>query len=183
MRNDGSLLALGLVALVAGAAAFKQRSSGSAKKTPRISGWTDDGEPIYASRKRPPRFKGRSVNPVIALPKPPGPWVDDERCSVCGADYDDHKAGVTFDAATTNLRAAAGGFAEGGGYRSRGPVLHMMRVMKLADWYQTHAPCGYAMQSQRHVTAKQRREAQRQELERQQRQRRAMQVPLRQVPF
>jgi len=90
-------------------------------------------------------------NVTVPLPDPPGPWVDDERC-ICGdhfATYAAFNSRVTFGEASQALRqlnqsAEAGDFwrgQESGGFRSRGPVLHMMRVMKLERWYEKHATC------------------------------------------
>lgn len=41
------------------------------------------------------------------------------------------------------VRAANGGFdsENGGGYKSAGPVLWAMRVLKLDLWYTTHRAC------------------------------------------
>lgn len=83
-----------------------------------------------------------SPNPWIAAPTAPGPWVDEHRCEGCGERYDEYVAGITFDAAAHRLRQAAKAAGdEGGGYRSRGPVLWVMRCMKLEDWYMRHFGC------------------------------------------
>jgi len=169
-------------------AAIAPRPAGSAKKGRRIKsgkivGWTDDGDPIYASRKRPRRFRGRSVNPVVKPPKPPGPWVDDERCQACGALFDDFHAGIDFADAAHRLRQLSGGYRAGGGYRTRGPVLWMMHVMKLEDWYREHAPHGWEYQAQQHQRRRQQRQRQHAQAQWRQRTRRARQVPLEQVPF
>ena len=90
-------------------------------------------------------------NTWVPLPDPPGPWVDDERC-ICGAHFGTYAAfnsRVTFAEAAAALRqlnqsAEAGDFwrgQESGGFRSRGPVLHMMRVFKLERWYAAHESC------------------------------------------
>jgi hypothetical protein len=39
------------------------------------------------------------------------------------------------------VRAANGGYEGGGGYRSAGPVLWAMRVLKLDAWYYYHRDC------------------------------------------
>lgn len=39
------------------------------------------------------------------------------------------------------VRATNGGFEGGGGYRSKGPVLWAMRVLKLDAWYNYHRDC------------------------------------------
>jgi hypothetical protein len=99
------------------------------------------------------------VNPYVAPPLPPGEWVDDEKC-ICGASYHAHKVrtfkrrrvysrrrGVRysspfFASASDRLRRIAKAQGDkGGGFRSRGPVLWMMRVIKLADWYDQHHGC------------------------------------------
>ncbi len=106
----------------------------------------------------------RYVNTPIPEPFPPGPWVDKERC-ICGdhrADYRSYNSHVTFEQAAERLRdenqlaeigedpqlefrsAITGGDPHDeapGGYRSRGPVLWVMHVMKLERWYQDHEHC------------------------------------------
>lgn len=84
---------------------------------------------------------GCSVNEAIPAPKSPGPWVDEERC-VCGATYTDHRTWPDWMEATDMVRRANGGWHAGGGYRTRGPVLWAMHVLKLTDWYEKHYFCG-----------------------------------------
>ena len=81
-----------------------------------------------------------TVNAAIDLPVSPGPWVDARRCD-CGEDYKTFRAWPSFEDAAFRIRVANGGFGEGGGFRSRGPVLWMMRVMKLEAWYLAHQAC------------------------------------------
>lgn len=85
------------------------------------------------------------INETIREPSSPGPWVDGQRCHVCGACYRDHRSVAVeydwIDAAET-VRQANGGWESGGGYRSRGAVLWAMRVGKLTDWYFVHSQCG-----------------------------------------
>ena len=98
-------------------------------------------------------------NVPLPLPEAPGPWVTDKRCE-CGdhlADYKDTHYGITFGEAANELRhrnqaaerQGSLGFQSTfddddppGGFRSRGPVLRMMRVMKLEAWYAEHGSCG-----------------------------------------
>lgn len=82
------------------------------------------------------------VNPLIRKPRPPGRWVNYESC-ICGARYNDLRCGVGFGEAAQMLRIkaeAAGDIT--GGYRSRGPVLWLMRVSKLDAWFSMHFDCG-----------------------------------------
>jgi len=84
-----------------------------------------------------------SVNPLFAEPSPPGPWVSGERCLGCGEDYGDFRGPLDFAAAADVLRQAAKTAGDdGGGYRSRGPVLWVMRVFKLDAWFLQHMECG-----------------------------------------
>lgn len=88
------------------------------------------------------RWKGAVVNEHIAEPKRPGGWVNRERCLCCGARYSEHRGQVvdySWDAATQLVRSNNGAT---GGFRSRGPVLWAMRVLKLTDWYLVHEICG-----------------------------------------
>lgn len=104
------------------------------------------------------------ANADLPLPEPPGPWVNESRC-VCGAhlaDYKRSRFGVTWDQGVDLLRtvnAAAeqqgelpgiGGSPDdpGAGFRSRGPVLWAMRVLKMERWYAAHATCGGAWYSE-----------------------------------
>lgn len=95
-------------------------------------------------------------NATFPKPLPPGPWVTKWRC-VCGdhiEDYKDFRSGVSFGEAAQVLRDAnqaeeLGGKRQildpgdpPGGRRSRGPVLWVMRVIKLQRWYDAHAACG-----------------------------------------
>ena len=83
-----------------------------------------------------------AVNPRLDAPPPPGPWIDDERCAVCGALYADHRCPDGWTDATQALRVEARGQGDlGGGYRSRGPLLWRLRVAKLADWFRAHVDC------------------------------------------
>lgn len=75
----------------------------------------------------------------MGAPRPPGVWVDDDECGVCGERYADFRPGIQWDDAVAMLRASAD---QGGGYRSRGPVLWRMRVLKLSAWYGRHYVCG-----------------------------------------
>lgn len=86
--------------------------------------------------------KSTPVNSTIALPRSPGSWVDEERCT-CGATYAQFRAYPDWQEACATIRTANGGFTGGGGFRSRGPVLHVMRVMKLLAWYQEHYFCAH----------------------------------------
>jgi len=140
------------------------RASGSAtrgrKKAP--IGWTAQGDPIYKPRghKR-HEHKGLTVNPQIRLPPAPGPWVDESACT-CGATYDKHRAGVTFGAARTALEQAWPK-QQGARFITTGPVLYMMRAIKLDDWYMSHHGCGMEWQmAQSRRVADQRRRRQRQ---------------------
>lgn len=82
------------------------------------------------------------VNPDFKKPRSPGAWVDDHTCS-CGCNYATFRAGYTFHDAVYVLRNRAKGEGdEGGGFRSRRPVLWVLRVLKLGLWFQVHEGCG-----------------------------------------
>lgn len=70
-------------------------------------------------------------------PPPPGRHVDLERC-VCGASYDDSVYDVCWLDGVALVRASNG---PSGGFRSRGPVLWAMRVIKAHLWYAEHDAC------------------------------------------
>ena len=65
-----------------------------------------------------------------------------EQCDGCGDLYRDHRGSYSFIDACARIRhAAARDGDEGGGYRSRGPVLWAMRVLKAEDWLMAHMMC------------------------------------------
>jgi hypothetical protein len=82
------------------------------------------------------------VNPTISAPRAPGTWVDETEC-ICGAKYRDHRGSYGFAEAAQYIRQRAKDDGdESGGFRSRGPVLWALRVLKLMSWYEEHFMCG-----------------------------------------
>jgi len=85
-----------------------------------------------------------AANPTLREPGPPGPWVDDVRCSRCGALYEDFRGPYDWIDATIQLRSEYanenGSYSEIGhsAWISRGPVLWRLRVAKLSAWYYVH---------------------------------------------
>lgn len=92
------------------------------------------------------------MNPTIKLPRPKVRWITiaehpkkgaEYRCNICGTWYHQHRCGgyvacsFSDGAQLIRSRAQAEGL-EGGGYRSRGPVLWAMRTLKHADFFDTH---------------------------------------------
>jgi hypothetical protein len=162
---DGRWLTLGAIAALAAAGQVRQGSAAKRKwgspppkgRAPRrkpvgrhplswappekkLVGVTEQGEPIWQTKRR-ERGKGAVVNPLIPLPKAPGPWVDLNRCEVCGQTYESFNSGVSFDEGVQKIRHAAG-WQSGGGYRTPGPVLWAMRTIKAERWYLEHFFCG-----------------------------------------
>lgn len=81
------------------------------------------------------------VNEPIRLPALP-PWLDLERCEGCGDLYRDHRGAYTWGDACASVRAhAALAGDEGGGYRSKGPVLWALRALKVESWLIAHLGC------------------------------------------
>jgi len=94
------------------------------------------------------RRGGPEVNEPMPLPESPGPWVNEVNC-VCEAHpglYKNYNSRVTFEEAADYVRKwnEDNGNTEGG-WRSRGPVLHAMRVLKLERWYAVHGGCSVAI--------------------------------------
>jgi len=87
-----------------------------------------------SSRKRP-------VNAYIPMPRTPpclGNWEDDT-CQICGQRYDQFDSGVNFDQGIQLMKKAADEEQiYGQGFRSRGPVLYAMAVIKRRDFYMRH---------------------------------------------
>jgi hypothetical protein len=86
------------------------------------------------------RGLGVCVNADIPLPVAPGLWVNETRC-LCGQVYQHFRAHPDWMECVQRIRGANGGWYKGGGFRSRGPVLHVMRCAKLEAWYQSHFGC------------------------------------------
>ena len=81
-------------------------------------------------------------NATIRRPASPGLWVNEETCT-CGAHYRKSRFGITWKMGVDLVRASNGGFdsENGGGYKSAGPILWAMRVLKLDAWYHCHRDC------------------------------------------
>lgn len=78
-------------------------------------------------------------NAFLKLPDSPGKWVNLEGC-VCGAKYKACSFQVTFPEGAALVRMS--NQDSNGGFRSRGPVLWAMRVIKASRWYELHMDCG-----------------------------------------
>ena len=160
--SDGRWLAFVALAALAAAGQMQQGGGGSAarRRAPRkrrtkpvgrhALSWappkekitvTPQGDVIRQIVPRPPRGRGTPVNPQLKMPKAPGPWVDLERCAVCGQTYRAFNSGVSFGQGVTRIRQTAG-WQAGGGYRTPGPVLYAMRTIKAERWYMEHFMCG-----------------------------------------
>jgi hypothetical protein len=97
-----------------------------------------------------PHRRPNPVNGTILKPTSPGWWVTETKCSACGRTYENHRAGVGNDDALNLVRSAAKADGdEGGGFRSRGPMLWAKRVLKLSHWYETHYQCGQGLPENR----------------------------------
>ena len=66
----------------------------------------------------------------------PGPWVDEIAC-VCGCKYAEFNSKVCWADAVRFMRTVNDEC-----YFSRGPVLHVLRYLKLCAWYSAHYYCG-----------------------------------------
>jgi hypothetical protein len=81
------------------------------------------------------------VNNFIKKPVSVGNWVDEIECQGCKEKYEQFKPGITFAEAAQLVRNH--NQETNGGFRSRGPVLWAMRILKLELWYQRHAYCNF----------------------------------------
>ena len=77
------------------------------------------------------------VNEPSPLPTLP-PHLTETHCLHCKAKYANFRAHPSWTEAANRIRARNG---EGGGWRSRGPVLWEMRVMKMEAWLLAHHDC------------------------------------------
>lgn len=99
------------------------------------------------TRGRRRRSTGATVNPQIPLPASPAPkLITAEGCEICGETPREWSAGVDYGDGVALLRQAARREGDkGGGYRSRGPVLWAMHVVKIGRFYERHMAClGFA---------------------------------------
>jgi hypothetical protein len=156
-----TLLAASLLAI---ASVARRHPTGSPARGRGLPvGWAEDGAPLYKPRGRKRHeHRGRVVNPRIRLPTPPGPWIDDERCKVCGETYTAHRSGVSFGQARAQLDNAWPK-EQGARFISLGSVLFKMREIKLVSWYLRHAECGFEWEMQQHSRKKGPHRGQRQE--------------------
>ena len=82
------------------------------------------------------------VNAPSPLPKLPD-HLTETHCTVCNATYADFRAYPSFTEAANRIRAR--NKESGGGWKSKGPILWEMRVMKMEAWLLAHAECGHVM--------------------------------------
>jgi hypothetical protein len=120
--------------------ATKAAASRAAARPSRADRRAGAGRSLLAKPAKPKagaRPGGSRVNPIIKTPTPPGPWVDEERNLISGQRYKDFRSQCDFREAARRIRAAADQQGiPGGGFRSRGPMLHAMRTCKLEQWYE-----------------------------------------------
>jgi len=84
---------------------------------------------------------GKMVNPRIKRPKLP-PWLDLTSCEGCGSLYKNHRGEYSWSQACNRIRRAAEREGDtGGGFRSRGPVLWSLHVLKVESWMMNHIYC------------------------------------------
>jgi hypothetical protein len=84
------------------------------------------------------------MNVTLRKPRSPGPWVSEETCA-CGAVYRRSHYGITWRMGVEFFDASNPDETR---YRSRGPVLWAMRVLKLDAWYEHHRHCRPPMEAQ-----------------------------------
>ncbi len=86
--------------------------------------------------RRPRTWKGVTVNPLL---KPPSfrdtPWIEETECEACGERYREFNSHVSWSDAEDMLKGEDK-------FKSRGPILWAMRVLKLQRWQMRHFPCG-----------------------------------------
>ena len=87
----------------------------------------------YTEKSR-PYLEGVTVNNFLAKPKPPGPWINEDECD-CGAQYKDFRAKTSWAEAYASCKKMQQ-------ICSKGPVLWIMYVNKLSEWYERHLYCG-----------------------------------------
>ena len=109
---------------------------------PKAWVWDAKGERmILTSRdyaRRPRQWKGAVKNAELNA-KAPGPWIDDRRCRVCGEQIANWRAGVSWEDGQELMRQAAATQGDpSGGYRTRGPVLWAMHILKVREFYDRH---------------------------------------------
>ena len=94
----------------------------------------------YGQRPRAGQWGKSSPNPQLRIGPPPFDGIDETRCRVCGERIEQWRAGITWEDGTQAIRDAAENQGiEGGGYRTRGPVLYAMHYLKLKAWWDRHS--------------------------------------------
>lgn len=78
------------------------------------------------------------MNALLKRPTMP-PWADGDQCDHCGAQYADFTAGISWCDGAQRVRHA--NQDNDGGYRTRGPVLWAMHILKLEAWVEEHMFC------------------------------------------
>jgi len=97
----------------------------------------------YRLRPPPGKWGKRSPNPQLKIGRPPFDGINETRCRVCGERIDQWRAHITWEDGTRLIRQAAENQGiDGGGYRTRGPVLYAMHVLKQQAWWNRHATGG-----------------------------------------
>lgn len=110
------------------------------------------GHPVGGKKKRKYPWPGAQVNVEMPLPESKTRYIrasehpkrgDELRCMICGAWYGDHTAGEFAgarweDGVAAVRHAAQADGDDGGGYRSKGPVLWAMRTLKTHDFNMVH---------------------------------------------
>lgn len=91
------------------------------------------------------------VNARMEAPAPPAWawWIlevsDDSSCAWfcqgCGSSYAEFRSGLAWADGVACVRRNNGGWENGGGFRSRGPVLWALRVLKLGLFFAHHSGC------------------------------------------
>jgi len=112
---------------------------------PKIRGskderWSTDLTTGKRRRIRATTHTGTVVNEELQITCPR--WLDDacDHCEVCGERSNQISLGVTWTDGEQRIREL--NLTKGGGYRSRGPVLYAMHVIKLERFADRHFECG-----------------------------------------
>ena len=77
-----------------------------------------------------------SVNARSEKPRSPFSWVTEDECLICGRQYKQSYFGVSWQDGLSDFKSM-----NPEGYRSRGPVLWLMRCRKLTLWFAAHEEC------------------------------------------
>ena len=119
------------------------QTGGSKVETYRMLPLEPGADSVGWVRRRARAAQGVPVNARMDLPWKQYPWIHEDEfsqiaCRICGTTLREERFGVSWKDGEERIRALN---RQGGGYRSRGPVLWAMHVIKFERFADQHMVC------------------------------------------